>query len=349
MADHFFTKSLPKVELHAHLNGSISSSTIQKLIEYKKSRTVDGFDVPKEWECCMAGDKKMTLEQGFMIFKIVHTLVDDLQSLAMVTRDVVSEFHEDGVCYLELRSTPRANEANKITKRSYVETILEAILETTKKIDIVVRFLLSIDRRQSVCEAEDTVELAIEYKDKYDGLVVGVDLSGDPKVGNAAEFIPCLSRARSAGLKLAFHVAEVPNIVETKTLLEFSPDRIGHGTCIYPDKGGDQELVDVMLQAKIPLELCLSSNVKCRTVKSYADHHFKDWRKNDHPVVICTDDKGVFMSSLSDEYLLVAKTFSLSKLDLWKLSYDSINYIFEQNTVKEQLRTKWREWKDESI
>jgi hypothetical protein len=55
------------------------------------------------------------------------------------------------------------------------------------------------------------------------------------------------------------------------------------------------------------------------------------------------------MSSLSDEYLLVAKTFSMSKLDLWKLSYDSINYIFEQNTVKEQLRTKWREWKDENI
>ena len=48
------------------------------------------------------------------------------------------------------------------------------------------RFLLSIDRRQSVSEAEDTVELAIEYKDKYDGLVVGVDLSGDPKVRKTA-------------------------------------------------------------------------------------------------------------------------------------------------------------------
>ena len=50
-------------ELHAHLNGSISSSTIQKLIEYKKSRTLNGFDVPKEWDCCIAGDRKMTLEQ----------------------------------------------------------------------------------------------------------------------------------------------------------------------------------------------------------------------------------------------------------------------------------------------
>jgi hypothetical protein len=48
-------------------------------------------------------------------------------------------------------------------------------------------------------------------------------------------------------------VAEVPNIDETKLLLEFSPDRIGHGTCIYADRGGDQELVDTMLQAKIPL------------------------------------------------------------------------------------------------
>lgn len=58
-------------ELHAHLNGSISSSTIQKLIEYKKSRTVDGFDVPKEWECCIAGNKKMTLEQSVYTFALL--------------------------------------------------------------------------------------------------------------------------------------------------------------------------------------------------------------------------------------------------------------------------------------
>ena len=291
----------------------------------------------------------MTLEQGFMIFKIVHTLVDDKHSLAMVTCDVINEFHEDGVSYLELRSTPRANEANKITKRSYVETILDAIQETTKHIGIIVRFLLSIDRRQSISEAEDTVDLAIEYKENYNGLVVGVDLSGDPKIGNAGEFLPCLTRARSAGLKLALHVAEVPNIDETKTLLGFSPDRIGHGTCIYPDRGGDKELVDMILQAKIPLELCLTSNVKCRTVKSYEDHHFGDWRKNNHPAVICTDDKGVFTSSLSDEYLAAAKTFGLSKMDLWQLSYDSINYIFEHDSIKEHLRIDFREWKDKNI
>jgi hypothetical protein len=51
------------------------------------------------------------------------------------------------------------------------------------------RFLLSIDRRQSVSEAEDTVELAIEYKEKYNGLVVGVDLSGDPKVRNIFSYL----------------------------------------------------------------------------------------------------------------------------------------------------------------
>ncbi|XP_028407028.1 adenosine deaminase-like protein [Dendronephthya gigantea] len=349
LATNIFVKSLPKLELHAHLNGSISPSTIRKLIEYKKQRTANGFDVPKDWECCMTGEKRMTLEQGFMIFKIVHTLVDDHQSLAMVTRDVITEFFEDGVHYLELRSTPRANELNKITKRSYVETILQTIIETTRNMDIIVRFLLSIDRRQSVGEAEDTVKLATEFKDKYNGLVVGVDLSGDPKIGDAAEFLPCLKQARLAGLKLTFHVAEVPNIAETKTLLMFRPDRIGHGTCIYPDKGGDEELVASVLQAKIPLELCLTSNVKCRTVKSYEDHHFKDWRKNGHPIVICTDDKGVFTSSLSEEYLLAAKTFNLSKAHLWKLSYDSIDYIFEQNTIKEQLWTKWQRWKKENL
>ena len=62
-----------------------------------------------------------------------------------------------------------------------------------------------------------------------------------------------------------------------------------------------------------------------------------------------TDDKGVFSSDLSQEYAIAAKSFTMNKLDLWELSFDSINYIFEDNNVKELLRDRWRKWKDQNI
>ncbi|XP_046863499.1 adenosine deaminase-like protein [Xenia sp. Carnegie-2017] len=348
MVDRAYTKALPKVEVHAHLNGSISRNTIKKLIAYKKSRSPNGFVVPNEWECCISGDQKLTLDEGFMLFKIVHKLVDDTYSLAMVTRDVIYDFYNDGVRYLELRSTPRESEGN-ITKRLYVKTIVDTIAETMQEIDIIVRFLVSIDRRKEVKEAEEIVDLAVKFKEQSDCIVIGVDLSGDPKVSDVKCFLPCLSRARFSGLKLALHCAEIPCKEEVRTLLEFGPDRIGHGTCIYPDKGGHQDLVNLVLKQKIPIEVCLTSNVKTRTVKSYEDHHFKDWLKMNHPLIICTDDKGVFVSSLSEEYFIAGRTFGLSKMELWELSYKSIEHIFQPDVVKQKLQEKWKKWKEQNV
>jgi len=60
-----------------------------------------------------------------------------------------------------------------------------------------------------------------------------------------------------------------------------------------------------------------------------------------------TDDKGVFATSLSREFAVAAETFNLTQQNLWDLSYDSINYIFADDAVKEQLRTAWNHLKSD--
>lgn len=62
-----------------------------------------------------------------------------------------------------------------------------------------------------------------------------------------------------------------------------------------------------------------------------------------HPVVICTDDKGVFATDLSQEYKMAATTFGLDQEAIWKLSQQAIDYIFASDTVKQQLKQKWRD------
>lgn len=230
-----------------------------------------------------------------------------------------------------------------MTKKGYIETVIRAIQQCKDEdLDIDVRFLVAIDRRNGAEVAMETVALAEQFLLSSDGLVVGLDLSGDPTVGDGKSLLPALERAKNSGLKLSLHLSEVPSQrEETDFLLNLPPDRIGHGTFLHPEVGGSQNLVDKVLKNNIPLELCLTSNVKGQTVSCYSQHHFKYWYQLGHPSVICTDDKGVFSTDLSQEYQLAASTFDLSHEAVWKLSQQAIDCIFAPETVKQQLKQKW--------
>jgi len=202
-------------------------------------------------------------------------------------------------------------------------------------LDIEVKLLLSINRAETKESAMETVKLAIQFMDKG---VVGIDLSGNPHVGNVEDFIPALQYAKEHGLLLSLHVAELENHKETKTLLELKPGRIGHAVFL------DKWLVEEMRKNPIPLEICITSNVKTHSVSSYIDHHFKNFYKS-YPIVLCTDDRGVFSTSLSKEYAIVAKAFGISKEDLFQLAIHAIDFIFADEETKKKLRIKFEEIK----
>ncbi|CAK7301056.1 Adenosine deaminase-like protein [Vulpes lagopus] len=336
-----FYSELPKVELHAHLNGSISSNTMKKLIAKKP-----GLKINDQMTMIDKG-KKRTLEECFQMFQIIHQLTTSPEDILMVTKDVIKEFADDGVKYLELRSTPRRENATGMTKKTYVESVLEGIKQSKQEnIDIDVRYLIAIDRRGGPSVAKETVKLAEEFFLSTDNTVLGLDLSGDPTVGQAKDFLEPLLEAKKAGLKLALHLSEIPNQKkETQVLLDLLPDRIGHGTFLSSSEEGSLELVDFVRQHRIPLELCLTSNIKSQTVRSYDQHHFGFWYSIAHPSVICTDDKGVFATHLSQEYQLAAETFNLTQTQVWDLSYESINYIFASDSTRSELRRKWNHLK----
>ncbi|KAI2573844.1 adenosine deaminase like [Homo sapiens] len=309
-----FYSELPKVELHAHLNGSISSHTMKKLIAQKPDLKIhDQMTVIDK-------GKKRTLEECFQMFQTIHQLTSSPEDILMVTKDVIKEFADDGVKYLELRSTPRRENATGMTKKTYVESILEGIKQSKQEnLDIDVRYLIAVDRRGGPLVAKETVKLAEEFFLSTEGTVLGLDLSGDPTIPNQKK--------------------------ETQILLDLLPDRIGHGTFLNSGEGGSLDLVDFVRQHRIPLELCLTSNVKSQTVPSYDQHHFGFWYSIAHPSVICTDDKGVFATHLSQEYQLAAETFNLTQSQVWDLSYESINYIFASDSTRSELRKKWNHLK----
>ncbi|GJP49175.1 hypothetical protein CLOM_g8418 [Closterium sp. NIES-68] len=166
-----FCERLPKVELHAHLNGSIRDSTIRELAEKRQA------EAP-----LVAEDALRLTNKGQLA-------------------PVVEDFAADNVCYLELRTTPKSNPGAGMSKQSYIEAVLAGLLpfmraetawldarnkhqgppsSAASGMPIVVRLVLSIDRRESTQGALDTVRLAVQLRSQG---VVGIDLSGNPSIG----------------------------------------------------------------------------------------------------------------------------------------------------------------------
>ncbi|XP_053999473.1 adenosine deaminase-like protein isoform X2 [Hylaeus anthracinus] len=274
-----FCKSLPKLELHAHLNGSLSTDTLKKLYKMQNPNSEDCENI------IMNVENFSSLGECFKVFDVAHSLTVTPEAVFHSAYDVIEEFNADNVIYLELRSTPRAIDG-QMSKQEYIEAIIKAFrLCKTVFPDILVKLLISINRKQGYKSAEENIDLAINFFKKYPQYIVGLDLSGDPMTGDA--FLELLKKARIAGLKIAAHCAEISNEIETKDILEFKPDRLGHCTCVHPNLQGSNKLLDMLFTSKIPVELCLTSNVQCKTVPSYESHQFKYFYEAKHPICLC--------------------------------------------------------------
>ncbi|KAL4710332.1 hypothetical protein ACJJTC_011148 [Scirpophaga incertulas] len=334
-----FCRNMPKIELHAHLNGSISQPTMLKLMRYyadsgiedKSNAFINEFQIG-------AGDSRiLSIIDCFQFVTIAQSLTRFPEALKLATLLTLQEFHEEGCIYIELRSTPRNTQY--MTMKQYIETIIEAIRESSLQITLVSKYIISIDRRSAISEAEKIINLAIDSHKQHQDVVVGVELSGDPTVGKFSDFLPAFSRAREAGLKVTLHCGEICNVEEILEMIEFNPDRIGHGTCIHPDYGGTAETWSALCESKIPVEVCLTSNIKTKSSPDYSSHHFKKLYEANIPVIICTDDKGVFITSLSQEHQICADTFNLDESEMVKITLQACNFVFAEG-LKDTLQKR---------
>jgi len=274
-----------------------------------------------------------TLEQCFKIFAICHTTIDNLQQIKQITTEMIMDYASENVKYLEIRTTPKAYTGT--TKRDYVEAVLTAIEECKSSgLDIIVKLLLSINRAYSISDAEDTIKIASEYIGKG---VVGIDFSGNPNIGQFKSFISIFKMARDTyKLPVSIHYAEISDFEDSMEILLFGPERIGHGCYL------NETLVEKMKHCRIPLEICLTSNVMTTQLTSYIEHHFKDFFEWGYPISLGADDRGVFSIDLSHEYWKAATEFNLNKTQLFSLAYNAIDHSFASPDEKQKLKSLFR-------
>jgi len=259
------------------------------------------------------------MSDAFQIFALTHSVVTQPAVVYRVTKEVIEDFAADGVVYLELRTvgdkqTPR--EAESMTKQEYLASVLQAISEAPKP--IIVRLILSVNRALGLEAAQQSLSLA-----STSPLIVGLDFSGNPSLSSFQAYLPVFQSARQMGLKTTIHAAEIPDEAEFRAILEFGPERVGHCCCLSAECEAE------LMAARIPLEVCLSSNMGTLELSSLIDHHFMRFFEAKYPIAICTDDTAVFQTTLTQEYSLLAQHFGFTIETLQQISQAAFPFIFD--------------------
>ncbi|RZB54696.1 Adenosine deaminase-like protein, partial [Glycine soja] len=284
------------------------------------------------------------------LFDLIHVVITDHSSITRITKEVVEDFASENVvyraenytkgiiCFRTFLSCCIYGE-KKSSKRSYIEAVLEGLRvvssvdvafipysEETKTKSLLSPLLLDASYKSAV----ETVMLALEMR--HFG-VVGIDLSGNPAVGEWITYLLALKFAREQGLYVTLHCGEVSNSKEIHDMLDFLLQRIGHA-CFFKEEHWRR-----LKSSNIPRIMICMARSRCPLL---VINQLKfDLYNAKHPLVLCTDDSGVFSTSLSNEYKIAAFSFGLGQKELFELSKNAIEFIFADNVVKEDLRKKF--------
>uniref|UniRef100_A0A0G4FUG6 Adenosine deaminase domain-containing protein n=1 Tax=Chromera velia CCMP2878 TaxID=1169474 RepID=A0A0G4FUG6_9ALVE len=324
-------KALPKVELHSHLHGNIRQSTLQSLLEEKKKTrpVLQGVSFAP-FEILDSRD----LDKCFSYFDTVYKVVDDAESVEKITREVLQDYAAENVKYLELRTTPRECLTTGLSKEKYCDIVVSVIQELSPSLGMTVRLILSINRAKHGGEqAESLAEAAVKEIEvlsrRHPGVVVGVDIAGNPQQGDVTALLSVLQRrglcgsGSGAGLKLTVHTGEVEAAEEVDAILNSGPARLGHACCM-----SDEQRRKV-IEGGFHVEFCPSSNFFTMRMKSMQDHHVSDFVQDGlRNLSFNCDDTGLFRTDLTSELFSVGQAFGLSDDDLFLLQKVAVKAAF---------------------
>ena len=294
-------KSLPKVELHRHLEGSLR---LQTMLDIANSHgiTIPASILRLSGMVQVQDEDPLTFQNFLAKFNTLRLFYRSPDVIHRVTREAVEDAANDNVKYLELRFTPVAlSRAERFPLHDVIDWVCTSAAEAAEEFGIKVRLLASVNRHESPELAEQVAWLAASNMDRG---IVGMDLAGNEADFSAKPFAPIFAEARQAGLHITIHAGEWAGAENVREAIQqVSAERIGHGVRVMED----EEAVDLARSRGTIFEVCPTSNYQSGVVPNLSDHPLSRMLQAGLNVTINTDDPSVSRIDLSHEYKLVCE------------------------------------------
>lgn len=331
-------KEVPKVLLHDHLDGGVRPETIIEISKRTNYSKLPTDDQKKLSEWFFRGANKGNLVEFLQGFEHTIAVMQTKENLERIAYEMMEDMHKDGIVYVETRFAPSLH----LAKGLYYDDVMNAVLAGLNrgKAEFDVGYGLILCSLRNMTNSLEIAELAVNYRDKG---VVGFDLAGEEGGHPPKDHLDAFQFIMRENFNITIHAGEAFGKESIWQAIQFcGSHRIGHATRLKEDMVYDLQgnlvklgtLAQYILNKRIPLEICLSSNVHTGAIDKLENHPFKDLYDSKFRVFLNTDDRLMSNITLTDEYLTATKIFGIDLEDIEKLNTNAMKSAFLNHDKK---------------
>jgi adenosine deaminase len=330
---------LPKAELHVHLDGSLRPATMIDLA--RDTGTVLPADDAEALGDYMHVREGRDLVDYLARFDVTLALMQSAPAIERIAYELAEDAARENIRYIEVRFCPELNTRGGLTGEEALEAALSGLRRAELDHDITTGVIVCGLRNLPVQVSIAMAELAVAYRHRG---VIALDLAGAERGHPPIDHQPAFEIAAAANLAITIHAGEAfgPASIH-QAIHACSARRIGHGTRLFEDA----DLMRYVNDFRIPLEICLTSNVQTRAATSIAEHPLRTFYDHGLVVTLNTDNRLMSGTTLTDEYMHAHRELGFTWDDICEvtvMSFESAFLPWQEKTaliaaVKEEIVT----------
>ncbi|RAV34791.1 adenosine deaminase [Corynebacterium heidelbergense] len=348
MIDAQLIQSLPKIELHDHLDGGLRTATIVELSAQigHELPTTDPAEL-KQWfyDAANSGDLPTYLK----MFDHTTAVMQTAEAIARIAKEAVEDLAADNVCYAELRFAPEQHQERGLELQDIVDAAVRGVKEGERAVAAQgkrahARLILCAMR-----QADRSTEIAQLTIDNFgpdspgEGYVVGFDIAGPEDGFPPTKHEAAFDLLRKNLVPFTIHAGEAAGVESLQEAVALGASRIGHGVRVYEDFDATMsgvvpgKVAAAIRDRRIPLEICPTSNTQTGVCETIADHPFGFLYETGFVCTINTDNRLVSGTSLSREFTVLAEDADLELWQMLEMTTNSLQVAFCDAPLREDL------------
>ncbi len=314
-------RRLPKTELHCHLDGSVRPRTVLELAQEQKV-ALPTTNLARLTRLMQAGKRTRNLGDYLKIFDITLSVMQQKEALYRIAYELVEDSAAESVRHLEVRYSPILHRKRRLSFEDIVDPVIAGLRDAGAKRDISTGVIICGIRSMSPKVSIELAELAVAYKGRG---VLAFDLAGQERDYPAKAHREAFDIIHKNHVNSTVHAGEAFGPSSIAQALHYcGAHRIGHGTRLLED----DDLLRYVRDHRIPLEMCLSSNVQTRVAKTPSAHPFGQYFRQGLRVTLNTDNRLMSATTVSQEIELASRAFRLSPYEIKRIIINGFKSAF---------------------
>lgn len=312
--------SMPKIDLHCHLDGSLSLSFLADTLNLKD---LDIHKIQAPTDC-------QSLAEYLTCFDLPVSALQEKEHIRDAVIDVVRQAAGENIRYMEIRFAPALSVNGHLDLQDVVQSAIYGCQKAFDKYGVFTNLILCAMRHHSLAQNLLVARCAREFLGYG---VCALDLAGDEAGHPNEEFASLFEEARRLSLPFTIHSGECGSERNIALALAYGAKRIGHGIAAIKD----HSLLTACRKANIGFELCPTSNFQTKAVTDITSYPLRAFLDAGVLATVNTDNRTVSDTTLTKEYEFALEHLQIKKEDLRTLYQNSVEISFADDSVKHQL------------